>query len=70
MAKTGYRGEALKAAKDLFYDKSIIRQIKNAKSDAEIERIMCTARNRPPDQKKVARTVTRCLSSNNFSWSM
>ena len=61
MAKTGYRGEALKAAKDLSYDKSVIRQI---------EKIMCTARNRPPDQKKKARTVTRCLSSNNFTWCM
>lgn len=39
-----YRSEALKAAKELGYGDEVIRRIKNAKSDAEIEHIMVSAR--------------------------
>ena len=70
MPRASYRSNAIRAAKDLLYGDDIINQITAAKSDAEIERIMYSARNRPPDRRKKARTVTRCLSSNNFTWSM
>ena len=39
-----YRADALKAAKELGYGDEVIRRIKNAKTDGEIERIMVTAR--------------------------
>ena len=39
-----YQREALKAAHDLCYKEDVKRQIKNAKSVAEISRIMTTAR--------------------------
>lgn len=39
-----YRQEALKAAKDLLYGPEVIVDIRNAKTDAEIEHIMNTAR--------------------------
>jgi len=41
---THYRREALKAAKDLFYGQAIIAEIRKAKSDDEISRIMAKAR--------------------------
>ena len=39
-----YRKDALKAAKDLGYGEEVIQQIKNAKTDDEISRIMASAR--------------------------
>lgn len=41
-----YRPEAIKAAKELYYGKEIIKQLKAAKNDNEISRIMRTARER------------------------
>lgn len=41
-----YRQEAIKAAKELYYGKEIIKQLKAAKNDNEISRIMRTARER------------------------
>lgn len=70
MPRASYKSSAIRAAKDLLYGDDIINQIKAAKSDIEVEKIMYTARNRPPDRRKKARTVTRCLSSNNFTWCM
>lgn len=40
-----YKQDALKAAKELLYGPKVISEIQNAKSDAEIERIMTIARN-------------------------
>lgn len=42
--KASYRKDALTAAKDLRYGPEVISEILNAKTDAEIERIMNTAR--------------------------
>lgn len=42
--RTSYREDALAAAKDLLYGPEVICQIQHAKSDAEIERVMNTAR--------------------------
>lgn len=39
-----YRNQAMIAAEDLCYDNEVIEKIKAAKNDAEIERIMNTAR--------------------------
>lgn len=39
-----YRKEALKAARDLCYGEEVQRRIKNAKTSAEISRIMKSAR--------------------------
>lgn len=39
-----YKKQAIQAAKDLEYDQEVIIKLKKAKSDAEIERIMVTAR--------------------------
>ena len=39
-----YRNQAMIAAEDLFYGNKVIEKIKAAKNDAEIERIMNTAR--------------------------
>ena len=39
-----YRKLALRACKDFRYSKETYERVKNAKSDAEIERIMFTAR--------------------------
>lgn len=39
-----YKSDAIKAAKQLCYPEYIIEQIKNAKSDTEIERIIVSAR--------------------------
>lgn len=39
-----YRKQAMIAAKDLCYGNEVIKKIKAAKSDAEIERIMNAAR--------------------------
>lgn len=42
--KENYRNWALRAAKELFYNKEIIEQIKKAKTDQEIDQIMRSAR--------------------------
>lgn len=42
--KESYKSTAIKAAKDLGYGLLIVKQIEMAKTDAEIERIMVTAR--------------------------
>ena len=39
-----YGNQAMIAAKDLCYGKEVVEKIKAAKNDAEIERIMNTAR--------------------------
>ena len=39
-----YKKQALKAAKDFYYDDEIIHRIENAKSDNEVSRIMKEAR--------------------------
>ena len=39
-----YKRKALTAAKELGYDNEVVEKIKASKSDAEIERIMNTAR--------------------------
>lgn len=39
-----YKAEAINAAKDLGYDRSVINALYKAKDDAEIERIMRNAR--------------------------
>lgn len=39
-----FRRQAINAAKDFHYGKDVIKQLKEAKSDAEIDRIMKTAR--------------------------
>lgn len=44
-----YKQQAIRAAKDLCYGEEVIRRIKNAKSDVEIERIMATARKQMKD---------------------
>lgn len=43
--KSDYQKEAAKAAKELLYGFKVISMIRNAKSDEEIRRIMCDARN-------------------------
>lgn len=44
-----YKEFALQAAKDLLYSEVTIEKIENAKSDAEIERIMIAARKEMAD---------------------
>lgn len=44
MAGDNYKLQAVKAAKDLGYDKDDIKRLKAAKSENEIERIMREAR--------------------------
>lgn len=39
-----YRADALTAAKELCYGDEVIRRLRNAKTEGEIERIMVTAR--------------------------
>lgn len=41
-----YRKEAAKAARQLGYGSKVVDQIKNAKSEAEIKKIMVTARHK------------------------
>jgi hypothetical protein len=41
-----YKKESAKAAKQLGYDSKVIDQIKNAESEAEIQKIMITARHK------------------------
>lgn len=53
MSNKEYRFSAMKAATDLHYGETVIQLIRNAKSDIEIERIMCTAR----EQKIVPRKI-------------
>ena len=43
---TTYKSHALKAARELHYGFDVMAQIENAKTDAEITRIMKTARKR------------------------
>lgn len=40
----GYKGEAIKAAKDLMYGEAVIKQIKRAKTENEVYMIMVQAR--------------------------
>lgn len=70
MAKKGYRYEAIRAANDLFYGKRVVELIQNAKSDEEIYRIMCTARESKESGmiKGKSANIKRCLDRNNFSW--
>ena len=42
--RENYKQHAMKAAKELGYGESVVRQIKAAETDAEIERIMIKAR--------------------------
>lgn len=44
-----YKAEAIIAAKELGYPKEVIKRLKKAESDAEIERIMVSARKKLPD---------------------
>lgn len=67
MARKGYKYEAIKAAKDLFYGSRVIELINSAKSEAEIERIMCTARNQE-DICKPRQKVSCKLDMNTFKW--
>lgn len=39
-----FRKQAIKAAKDLLYGEEVIKALKNAKTESEIDRIMKTAR--------------------------
>ena len=41
--RSSYRGKAIRAARQLGYSRDVILQIKNAKSDIQIERIMLQA---------------------------
>lgn len=68
MAKIDYRGNAIRAAKELRYDQSVINRIRLAKNDAEIERIMRTARERIPDKVIRRQTVRLHLDMNTFQW--
>lgn len=45
-----YRKKAIQAAKDLMYDASVVRRIKQAKSDIEISNIMVQARKNIEDR--------------------
>ena len=42
--EVNYKTKVIRAAKDLHYSSDVINQIKAAKTDAEIERIMISAR--------------------------
>ena len=44
-----YKRQAIATAKDLFYPKSVILQLQDAKTESEIARIMKTARERMED---------------------
>lgn len=44
--RTDDKTDAIQAAKELLYGPDIIERLENAKSNAEIERIMATARKR------------------------
>ena len=39
-----YKKQAIQAARDLYYDEEVIARLKNAKTDAEVSRIMVKAR--------------------------
>lgn len=41
---TNYKIQAIKAAKELYYGKDVVKRLKEAKSDAEVACIMNTAR--------------------------
>lgn len=43
MAK-GYKGEAIKAARDLGYGIEVVEKIRRAKTETEVIQIMCAAR--------------------------
>lgn len=68
MANKGYRGEAIKAAKDLGYGEQVVRKIREAKSEAEIERIMFSARNEKG--KYNTRRNTTCLRQDFLAWAI
>ena len=68
MAKIDYRGNAIRAAKELKYDQAVINRIRLAKNDAEIERIMRTARERIPDKAIRRQTIRLHLDMNTFQW--
>lgn len=46
LSGTSYKKHAIKAAKNLLYGTDVIESLENAKTDAEITRIMKTARKR------------------------
>ena len=66
MAKIDYRGNAIRAAKELRYSQSVINSIKAATNDIEIERIMCTARNQ--DDIRKPRQKVSCKLNMNTIW--
>ena len=70
MARKGYKYEAIKAAKDLFYGSRVIELINSAKSEAEIERIMCTARQEKNgrDVKQIPQKAGCKLDMSTFTW--
>ena len=39
-----YKKQAIQAAKELYYDKEVIARLENAKTDADVSRIMVKAR--------------------------
>lgn len=53
MSNKDYRFSAMKAATDLGYGETVINRILQAKSDIEIEQIMCSARNN--EQRKTVK---------------
>ena len=67
MPKIDYRGNAIRAAKELRYGQTVINRIKAAKNDIEIERIMCTAR-KQEDICKPRQKVSCKLNTNTFIW--
>lgn len=48
---TNYKIQAIKAARELYYGKDVIKRLKEAKSDAEVACIMNTARHQKFGEK-------------------
>lgn len=47
-----YKRQMVKAAEDLCHGPDVVKQVKNAKSDLEISRIMSTARKQQIERRK------------------
>lgn len=69
--RKNFRYTAIKAAEDLNYGEYVIEQIKAAKSDEEISRIMCRIRNNTiSSAKSMRRTQTSSKRADYLSWAL
>lgn len=66
-----FKNEAVKASRDLGYGNEVIAQIKAAKTDDDVSRIMCRMRNNTTTSARMERRQRECQRRVDFlAWAL